>query len=129
LVPRGAVTGSVAFVSAAEISTFRSLEAIGYSNTMTTANLRTLITKIFEWRADHDLAARHHAALLAWIIAAFAVGAAGSGLYTMLIHLRAAWIAAAGLVIVLAVVAVETRRLEQRQRPSPGSQKPQDHGA
>jgi uncharacterized membrane protein YoaK (UPF0700 family) len=128
-IPSGVVTGAVAFVSAAQISTFRSLEGIGYSSTLTTANLRTLITKIFEWRAGHEQAARHHAALLAWIIAAFAVGAGVGGLCTRLIHQRAAWIAAAVLVIVLVVVVVETRRLEQRERPSPRPQKPQNRGA
>jgi uncharacterized membrane protein YoaK (UPF0700 family) len=118
-IPSGVITGAVAFVSAAQISTFRSLEGIGYSSTLTTANLRTLITKIFEWRAGHELASRHYAALLAWIIAAFAVGAGVGGLCTRLIHQRAAWIAAAVLMIVLVVVVVETRRLEQRERPSP----------
>jgi uncharacterized membrane protein YoaK (UPF0700 family) len=118
-IPSGVVTGAIAFVSAAQITTFRSLEGIGYSTTITTANLRTLITKIFEWRAGHELAARRHAALLAWIVAAFAVGAGIGGLCTRLIHHRAAWIAAAILMIVLVVVVVETWRLEQRERPSP----------
>jgi uncharacterized membrane protein YoaK (UPF0700 family) len=118
-IPSGVVTGAIAFVSAAQITTFRSLEGIGYSTTITTANLRTLITKIFEWRAGHELAARHHAALLASIVAAFAVGAGVGGLCTRLIHHRAAWIAAAVLMIVLVVVVVETWRLEQRERPSP----------
>jgi uncharacterized membrane protein YoaK (UPF0700 family) len=118
-IPSGVVTGAVAFVSAAQISTFRSLEGIGYSSTLTTANLRTLVTKIFEWRAGHEPASRHHAELLAWIIAAFAVGAGVGGLCTRLIHQRAAWIAAAVLMIVLVVIVVETRRLEQRKEPSP----------
>jgi hypothetical protein len=125
----GVVTGAVAFVSATQISTFRSLEGIGYSSTLTTANLRTLVTEIFEWRAGHELASRHHAALLAWIIAAFAVGAGVGGLCTRLIHQRAAWIAAAVLMIVLVVVVVETRRLDQRERPAPRPQKPQNRGA
>jgi uncharacterized membrane protein YoaK (UPF0700 family) len=127
--PSGVVTGAVAFVSAAQISTFRSLEGIGYSSTLTTANLRTLITEIFEWRAGHELASRHHAALLAWITVAFAVGAAVGGLCTRLIHQQAALIPAAALMIVLVVVVAETRRLEQRERPSPRPEKPQDHGA
>jgi uncharacterized membrane protein YoaK (UPF0700 family) len=118
-IPSGVVTGAIAFVSAAQIATFRSLEGIGYSSTLTTANLRTLITKIFEWRAGQELAARHHAALMASIVAAFAVGAGVGGLCTRLIHQRAALIAAAVLIIVLVVVALETWRLEQRERPSP----------
>jgi uncharacterized membrane protein YoaK (UPF0700 family) len=118
-IPGGVVTGAIAFVSAAQISTFRSLEGIEYTSTISTSNLRRLITEIFEWRAGHNLASRHHAALLAWIIAAFAVGAGVGGLCTRLIHQRAAWIAATGLMIVLVVLVIETRRLEQRERPSP----------
>jgi uncharacterized membrane protein YoaK (UPF0700 family) len=119
-IPGGVVTGAIAFVSAAQIATFRSLEGVEYTSTISTSNLRRLITEIFEWRAGSELASRHHAALLAWIIAAFAVGAGVGGLCARLLHQRAAWIAAAGLMIVLVVVFVETRRLEQRKRPSPG---------
>ncbi len=112
----GVVTGAIAFVSAVQISTFRSLEGIAYSSTLTTANLRTLITKIFDWRVGREPAARHHAALLGWVVAAFAVGAAVGGLCTRLIHQRAALVAAGILIIVLVVVVVETRRLEQPER-------------
>lgn len=118
-IPGGVVTGAIAFVSAAQIATFRSLEGVGYSTTITTANLRTLITKIFEWRADHELAARHHAALLVSIVAAFAVGAGVGVLCTRLIHQKAALIPAAVLMTVLVVVVV-TWRLEQREEPSAG---------
>ena len=118
-IPSGVVTGAIAFVSATQISTFRSLEGIAYSTTISTANLRTLITKIFEWRAGHELASRHHAALMASVIASFAIGAGVGGLCTRLIHQRAALIAAAVLVIVLVVVVIETRRLGQREWPSP----------
>jgi uncharacterized membrane protein YoaK (UPF0700 family) len=117
-IPSGVVTGAIAFVSAAQISTFRSLEGLEYSSTLTTGNLRTLITKVFEWRADHDLASRHHAALLASIIAAFAVGAGVGGLCTRLLHRQAAWIAAAVLLSVLVAVVVETWKLDRRERPS-----------
>jgi uncharacterized membrane protein YoaK (UPF0700 family) len=48
------------------------------------------MTKIFEWCAGHEQAARHDAALLAWIIVAFAVGAGVGGLRTRLIHQHAA---------------------------------------
>ena len=58
------------------------------------------------------------AALLAWIIAAFAVGAGVGGLCTRLVHHRAAWIAAAVLVIVLVAIVVETWRLDRRERPA-----------
>ena len=37
-IPGGVVTGAIAFVSAAQIATFRSLEGVGYSTTITTAN-------------------------------------------------------------------------------------------
>jgi len=83
---------------------------------MTTASLRTLITKIFEWRAGHEPSSRHQSALLAWIISAFAVGAGVGGQCTRLLHQRAAWIAAAGLMIVLAAVVTETRGLDRREK-------------
>ena len=46
---------------------------------------------------------------------AFAVGAGVGGLCTRLIHQRAAWIAAAALVIAGVVIVIETRRLDRRE--------------
>jgi uncharacterized membrane protein YoaK (UPF0700 family) len=53
-------------------------------------------------------------ALLAFVTAAFAVGAGVGGRCTRLIHQQAAWIAAAAVMIVLAAIVIETRRLDLR---------------
>jgi uncharacterized membrane protein YoaK (UPF0700 family) len=113
-IPSWVVPGAIAFVAAVQVSTFRSLNGIEYSSTFTTSNLRALTVNIFEWRTGHDPASRHRAALLASVVAAFAVGAGVGGLCTRLIHRQAAWIAAAALVIVLVAIVTETRRLDRR---------------
>jgi uncharacterized membrane protein YoaK (UPF0700 family) len=120
-IPSRVVPGVIAFAAAAQVSTFRSLNGVEYSSTLTTSNLRALTVNVFKWRADRDSGARHHAALLASIIAAFAVGAGVGGLCTRLVHHRAAWIAAAALVIVLVAIVVETWRLDRRDAGQPGS--------
>jgi uncharacterized membrane protein YoaK (UPF0700 family) len=97
------------------VSTFRSLDGVEYSSTLTTSNLRTLTAKLYQWRARHDTAARHEAALMAYIVGAFAVGAGVGGLCTRLVHQQAAWIAAAVLILVLAALALETSRLDRRK--------------
>ena len=126
-VPAQVVPGLIAFAAAVQVSTFRSLDGFEYSSTLTTSNLRTLIAKLYQWRARHDAAARHEAALLAWIVAAFAVGAGVGGLCTRLVHQQAAWIAAAVLMLVLIAIVVETSRLDRRkgaagESPRPGFQ-------
>lgn len=121
-IPARAVPGAIAFVAAAQVSTFRSLDGIEYSSSFATSNLRALTVNIFQWRTGHDPASRHHAALFASILAAFAVGAGTGGLCTRLIHHQAAWIAAAALMIVLVAIATETWRLDRqgtRSRPRP----------
>jgi uncharacterized membrane protein YoaK (UPF0700 family) len=116
-VPRQVVPGVIAFAAAVQVSTFRSLDGVEYSSTLTTSNLRTLTAKIYQWRARHDPASRHQAALLAYVVAAFAAGAAVGGLCTRLIHQQAAWIAAAILIFVLAAIVIETSRLDRRKEP------------
>jgi uncharacterized membrane protein YoaK (UPF0700 family) len=111
--------GAIAFVAAAQVATFRSLDGVEYASTLSTGNLRALVTNSFQWRTGHDPAARHRAALLASIVAAFAFGAGVGGLCTRLIHQPAAWIAAAALMIVLVALVVETRRLEREDTTSP----------
>jgi uncharacterized membrane protein YoaK (UPF0700 family) len=113
-IPSRIVPGAIAFVAAVQVSTFRSLDGIEYSSSFTTSNLRALIVNIFQWRTGHDPAARHHAALLGSVVAAFAVGAGVGGLSTRLIHHQAAWIPAAALMIVLIAIVAETRRLGRR---------------
>jgi uncharacterized membrane protein YoaK (UPF0700 family) len=112
--PSRVVPGAIAFVAAVQVSTFRSLHGVEYSSTFTTSNLRAVTANIFAWRTGHDPASRHRAALLASVIAAFAVGAGVGGLCTRLIHHQAAWIAAAALMIVLVALVIETRRLDRR---------------
>jgi uncharacterized membrane protein YoaK (UPF0700 family) len=116
-IPSRVVPGAIAFVAAAQVSTFRSLPGVEYSSTLTTSNLRGLTESIFTWRTGHDPAARHSAALLASIIAAFTVGAGVGGLCTRLLHHQAAWIPAAVLMIVLVALVIETRRLDGGMPP------------
>jgi hypothetical protein len=110
---------SLPMPSAVQVSTFRSLDGIEYSSAMTTSTLRSVTVNIFNWRTGHDPASRHHAALLASIIAAFAVGAGVGGLCTRLIHRQAAWIAAAALMVVLVAIVIETRRLDRGDTTPP----------
>jgi uncharacterized membrane protein YoaK (UPF0700 family) len=124
-IPRGIVPGAISFVSAAQVATFRSLEGIGYTSTITTGNLRDLTAAFLKWRAGRDLVARRRTAVLASIIAGFAVGAGIGGLCTRLIQHRAAWVAAAVLAGVLVTIVAETRRLE-RPGESPPEESPPD---
>jgi uncharacterized membrane protein YoaK (UPF0700 family) len=117
-VPSRIVPGAIAFAAAAQVTTFRSLDGVGYSSTLTTANLRALTVNVFEWRTSHDPSAGHRAALLASVVAAFGVGAGAGGLCTRLLHHQAAWIAAAALMVVLVAIVVETWKLDRRERPS-----------
>ena len=86
---------------------------------VSSSNLRALTVNILKWRTGHDPAARHHAALVGSIIAAFAVGAGVGALCTRLIHHQAAWIPAAALMIVLIAIVTETRRLDRRGDTTP----------
>lgn len=118
-IPSRVVPGAIAFVAAVQVSTFRSLDGVEYSSSFTTSNLRALTVNIFKWRTGHDPASRHRAALLASVVAAFAVGAGVGGLCTRLIHQQAAWIAAAALMIVLVAIVIETSRLDRREDTTP----------
>ena len=78
----GVATAAIAFTPALQVSTFRSLQGIDYSTTLTTSNLRTLVAKAYLWRADHDATARRQAARTGAVVAGFAVGAAVGALCT-----------------------------------------------
>jgi uncharacterized membrane protein YoaK (UPF0700 family) len=106
--PNQVVTAAIAFTSALQVSTFRSLQGIDYSTTLTTSNLRTLVAKAYLWRADHDAAAGRQAARIGAIVAGFGVGAGAGALCTRFIGPRAAWVAAAVLVLALAAIVIET---------------------
>jgi uncharacterized membrane protein YoaK (UPF0700 family) len=118
--PLGVVPGAISFVSAAQVSTFRSLNGVKYTSTISTGNLRDLTANFVKWRGSHDDRARHQAAVLACIIVAFAIGATAGGLCTRVAHQRAAWLPAAVLVGVLVTLVLETRRLERAERPQAG---------
>ena len=75
-VPDQVVTAAIAFMSALQVSTFRSLRGIDCSSTLTTSNLRTLVAKAYLWCADHDATARRQAARIGAVVAGFGVGAA-----------------------------------------------------
>ena len=113
-VPDQVVTAAIAFTSALQVSTFRSLQGIDYSTTLTTSNLRTLVAKAYLWRADHDATAGRQAARIRAVVAGFGVGAAVGALCTHIFGPRAVWVAAAMLVLALAAIIVETVTLSRR---------------
>jgi uncharacterized membrane protein YoaK (UPF0700 family) len=114
-VPNQVVTAAIAFTSALQVSTFRSLQGIDYSTTLTTGNLRTLVAKAYLWRADHDSSAGRQAAQIATVVASFGVGAAVGALCTHFSGPRAVWVAAAMLVLALAAIVTETVALSRRR--------------
>jgi uncharacterized membrane protein YoaK (UPF0700 family) len=116
-VPDQVVTAAIAFTSALQVSTFRSLQGIDYSTTLTTSNLRTLVAKAYLWRADHDVTAGRQAARISAVVASFGAGAGVGALCTHALGPRAAWVAAAMLVLVLAAIVIETETLSRRNRP------------
>jgi uncharacterized membrane protein YoaK (UPF0700 family) len=115
-VPDQVVTAAIAFTAALQVSTFRSLEGIDYSTTLTTSNLRTLVAQGYRWRADHDAGAGRQAARIAAVVAGFGVGAAVGALCTHLLGPRAVWVAAAMLALALAAIVVETVTLSGRKQ-------------
>jgi uncharacterized membrane protein YoaK (UPF0700 family) len=126
--PIGVVPGAISFVSAAQVSTFRSLNGVRYTSTISTGNLRDLTASLVKWRVGRDAAARHQAAILACIIAAFAAGATIGGICTRLIHQQAAWLPVAVLVAVLVTLVTETWRLERPGEPDPGQERSEPQG-
>ena len=117
-VPNQVVTAAIAFTSALQVSTFRSLQGIDYSTTLTTSNLRTQVAKAYRWCVDHDAGAGRQAARIAAVVAVFGVGAGVGALCTRFIGPRAVWVAAAMLVLALAVIVVETVTLSGARRLS-----------
>ena len=109
------MTAAIAFTSALQVSTFRSLQGVNYSTTLTTSNLRTLVAKAYLWRADHDATTRRQAARIGAIVAGFGVGAAvGSPVQPDIFGPRAVWVAAATLILALAAIVMETVTLSRR---------------
>lgn len=111
-VPTLATTMAVAFVAALQVTTFRLVRDTTYSTTMTTGNLRTLVTAAYEWLSGYDRTQRVVALRLSVIVLAFAagagIGAVASGPGAL--GTRAALLAAALLAVVLVAIETHTRR-------------------
>ena len=111
-VPTLVTTMAVGFVAALQVTTFRLVRDTTYSTTMTTGNLRTLVTAAYEWLTGYDRTQRVVALRLAVIVLAFAAGA-GIGAVASApgaLGTRAALLAAALLAVVLAAIETHTRR-------------------
>jgi uncharacterized membrane protein YoaK (UPF0700 family) len=108
-------TTAVAFVAALQVTTFRLVGETSYSTTMTTGNLRTLVTGAYEWLSGYDRGQRVVAGRLTVIVLAFAGGAGVGALVSGpdALGTRATLVAAAVLVVVLAAVETHTRRLRR----------------
>ncbi len=121
-VPAGApdlpITAAVSFVAALQVSTFRLLVDTAYSTTMITGDLRSMSAELYKRLATGDQDAGRRAKRLGGVIAGFVVGAVSGAFLTHQIGNRAVWGAAGVLLIVLAGIMLETRRLEAA--PPPG---------
>ena len=108
-------TTAVSFVAALQVTTFRLVGETSYSTTMTTGNLRTLVTAAYEWLSGYDRAQRVVAGRLTVIVLAFAGGAGVGALVSGpdALGTRATLVAAAVLAVVLAAVETHTRRLRR----------------
>ena len=102
--------------------------AEGCSPTFTTSNLRTLVATAHRRCVDHDAQAGRQAARIAAVVASFGVGAGVGALFTRFVGPRAAWVAAAMLVLALTAIVIETVSLSSiettddhpKQDDSPG---------
>ncbi len=106
--PSAWTTVAVAFAAALQVTTFRLVRETSYSTTMTTGNLRTLVTAAYEWLSGYNPAQRVVAARLTLIVLAFAGGAAIGALVSSpgVLGTRATVLAA--LVLAGVLVAIET---------------------
>ncbi len=110
--PHLATTTAVAFVAALQVTTFRLVRETSYSTTMTTGNLRTLVTAMYEWLSGYDRTQRAVALRLSVVVLAFAAGAGIGALASApdALGTRATALAAAVLAGVLVAVEIHTRR-------------------
>lgn len=111
-VPHLATTTAVAFVAALQVTTFRLVRETSYSTTMTTGNLRTLVTAAYEWLSGYDRTQRAVALRLTVIVLAFAGGAGIGALASApdALGTRATVLAAGVLAGVLVAIETHTRR-------------------
>ncbi len=110
--PHLVTTSAVAFVAALQVSTFRLVRETSYSTTMTTGNLRSLVTAAYEWLSGWDPAQRTVALRLTAIVLAFAAGAGAGAAASAPAALgtHAPVLAAGVLTGVLVAVEAHTRR-------------------
>lgn len=110
--PHLATTTAVAFVAALQVTTFRLVRETSYSTTMTTGNLRSLVTAAYEWLTGYDRTQRVVALRLSVIVLAFAAGAGAGALASApdALGTRATVLAAAVLAGVLVAIETHTRR-------------------
>ncbi|WHP17129.1 YoaK family protein [Cellulomonas sp. ES6] len=110
--PHLVTTCAVSFVAALQVTTFRLVRDTSYSTTMTTGNLRTLVTAAYEWLTGYDPAQRAVVARLSAVVLAFAAGAGAGALASGpdALGTRATVLAAVVLAGVLTAVETHTRR-------------------
>jgi uncharacterized membrane protein YoaK (UPF0700 family) len=104
------VTAAVAFVASLQVSTFRKVGDTPYSSTLTTSNLRNLVSGAFAWLVGHKSAAGRDTLRLGGAITAFAVGAVLGALATRHMGAAASWLPAGALIAVLALIWSDTNR-------------------
>ncbi|QZN84853.1 YoaK family protein [Cellulomonas sp. C5510] len=119
--PHLVTTCAVSFVAALQVTTFRLVRDTSYSTTMTTGNLRTLVTAAYEWLTGYDPAQRAAVARLSAVVLAFAAGAGAGALASGpdALGTRATVLAAAVLAGVLTAVETHTRRHPHTLVPAP----------
>lgn len=118
--PPGTATTSlaaagVAFAAAMQLNVFRSVRGMTYATTFASGNLRSLVESSYarlRGRGDPEVAGRQ-ARDIGVVLVAFAAGAVVGAATTQAWGVRAVWLAVVLLLVVLAVVAAETRRLER----------------
>lgn len=120
--PQLVTTTAVAFVAALQVSTFRLVRETSYSTTMTTGNLRSLVTATFEWLSGYDRTQRVVALRLALIVLAFATGAALGAVASApdALGTRSVLLAAGVLAGVLVAIETHTRRTGPGDEAAPG---------
>ncbi|HEY0215086.1 MAG TPA: YoaK family protein [Cellulomonas sp.] len=128
--PHLVTTTAVAFVAALQVTTFRLVRETSYSTTMTTGNLRSLVTAAYEWLSGYDRSQRAVAARLGLIVLAFAggaaIGALASGPDALGTH--ATVLVVVVLVVVLASIETHSRRLRRSVPEDAGTAVPEAAG-
>ncbi|PWJ56478.1 Uncharacterized membrane protein YoaK, UPF0700 family [Quadrisphaera granulorum] len=110
-----AASAGVAFAAAMQLNVFRSVRGMTYATTFASGNLRSFVEQtyaVLRRRGDRALAARQARDISA-VLAAFVAGALAGAVTTDAWGVRAVWGSVALLLMVLALVVVETRRLER----------------